>query len=884
MSRIYRSEEARTTYQGSAPSVGFNPLQTVNSERQLRDYKEARLQDAETIGRELGRNLRLEEIQLSAQQLNTRGQQDLAFRQEGIQLNQRQAYDKGVLAQQQLAESNQLKMSQASQEAMSKLGLGQLSLSSSVTQSNTQAAGAAILGLMGLSRTLMDYQVKMADIKKTEQQQAELANALFGDLSVVTDPKSGQLQASPTPAQQQISQNNQAILQADTQGTANVAEPMMKSNNPVDQEIGLRMRQSTLWNQLGEVRGNVYAARLMFGPALDQAAAEGLISPGAQGLQDAQRFAVEFAKATGITGNKQLMHEHFVPTAFQQMQNKVAQVTAEHNKAVITANQVQNRSRVSDLADGSTVADVGKNFELANLETINSNLGFANGGKATAETNAYVVGLFATNLADEGKVRELQALRSHVYNKSTGRTLGQDFDEIFDKAEQQAINRNIDIYQTNQRLDAIKLDSIERKYLADPGNADARLEYFNYLTRPGASPEEYKKAQELASSGLRYNPNVSLNWARSEVNGKLPTTDEVNFALRQGLISSKEHKDWIARTSDGPIQTNLKPIFDTLKSDLRKALTAGVEAKGLDPISLAKIGQRVDAAYDLIKERVTLQAVNDPSIAKDPNRLRVLTEQQIQKVVSQPEFTATYNSNSKSITFGRELINPKVRTIKPGVDDFTSYSPERLFSPSSGIPRNQMQPTRDVFLNPNQLLSDVAALQNNEPLSNRTRLIAKNLGISPRALIDGQLKAQGKGGLTPYLRSIQQPGQTSIQLQSASPYAPPSVRDPGQLRTIQMGRQLFKAGYRMWQHPNFDLERGYVPSGGQRVAPAGVSGRGGGSAHHTNQALDFPLSHNSEAQLDRLYKYLNANKDKFGIAELLWRSAGHYDHLHVAFR
>ena len=349
------------------------------------------------------------------------------------------------------------------------------------------------------------------------------------------------------------------------------------------------------------------------------------------------------------------------------------------------------------------------------------------------------------------------------------------------------------------------------------------------------------------------------------------------------MISGEEHKYWKARTSDGSTQTFLKPVFDSLKADLRKGIAGTIEAKGMDPISQASLSQRVDQAYDTIRERVTLAAVNDPKLASDPARLRAFTELQIKTVLSQPEFRiSSYDKNTKSIDFGANLVNKSVRQLKPGVDDYTSYSAERLFS--SGIPISQMQPTKDVFITPKQLLADVAALQSNEPLSNRTRLIAKNLGISPRALIDGQLKAQGKGGLTPYLRSIQQPGQTSIQLQSASPYAPPSVRDPGQLRTIQMGRQLFKAGYRMWQHPNFDLERGYIPSGGQRVAPAGVSGRGGGSAHHTNQALDFPLSHNSEAQLDRLYKYLNANKDKFGIAELLWRSAGHYDHLHVAFR
>ena len=56
------------------------------------------------------------------------------------------------------------------------------------------------------------------------------------------------------------------------------------------------------------------------------------------------------------------------------------------------------------------------------------------------------------------------------------------------------------------------------------------------------------------------------------------------------------------------------------------------------------------------------------------------------------------------------------------------------------------------------------------------------------------------------------------------------------------------------------------------------------SRHHHDEALDYPLSHNSAANLDKLYAYLNANKEKLGIAELLWRSAGHHDHLHVGFK
>jgi hypothetical protein len=96
-------------------------------------------------------------------------------------------------------------------------------------------------------------------------------------------------------------------------------------------------------------------------------------------------------------------------------------------------------------------------------------------------------------------------------------------------------------------------------------------------------------------------------------------------------------------------------------------------------------------------------------------------------------------------------------------------------------------------------------------------------------------------------------------------------------RTVTIGRNLINSGYKIWEHPNFDLNRGYVPSGGR------VGRHADRSFHYEGQALDIPLSHNSVARLDALYRHLNANRGRYGISELLWRVPGHHTHLHVAF-
>ena len=106
-------------------------------------------------------------------------------------------------------------------------------------------------------------------------------------------------------------------------------------------------------------------------------------------------------------------------------------------------------------------------------------------------------------------------------------------------------------------------------------------------------------------------------------------------------------------------------------------------------------------------------------------------------------------------------------------------------------------------------------------------------------------------------------------------------------RTVKFAQTLLDSNntiipgvsFKPWQHSQFNIDSGYVETGGQRVMRRNYNSR-----HHHDEALDYPVSHNSAANLDKLYAYLNANKDQLGIAELLWRSAGHHDHLHVGFK
>ena len=104
---------------------------------------------------------------------------------------------------------------------------------------------------------------------------------------------------------------------------------------------------------------------------------------------------------------------------------------------------------------------------------------------------------------------------------------------------------------------------------------------------------------------------------------------------------------------------------------------------------------------------------------------------------------------------------------------------------------------------------------------------------------------------------------------------------------VQLGKDMVGQGYKAWQHPDFNLDRGYTGSGNERNMVREYDSR-----HNHNAALDFPGSHNTIAQLDQLYAKLNTPeaKEKYGITQLLWRGVeGHGPnlapdnyHVHVA--
>ena len=132
------------------------------------------------------------------------------------------------------------------------------------------------------------------------------------------------------------------------------------------------------WNQLADVRGNVFAARMQYDGFLKEANAMGLIRPGAQGLQDIQNLNRKFAEATGLMqaamADPKFVADNFTRSAQATAQNLLAANNSAAAAEIKSARDAKVNSNIATAFAGvsanSSAADLGQAWNAANLRTL----------------------------------------------------------------------------------------------------------------------------------------------------------------------------------------------------------------------------------------------------------------------------------------------------------------------------------------------------------------------------------------------------------------------------------------------------------------------------------------------------------------------------------
>ena len=147
--RIYKSEAPKVSYEGSAKSGKFNPLQASSKKKEQQQKKSALNLDISTKAKQLQREQQADSLALRADQQAQKGLLSLQQTAEEAELSMDQMYEKNTLEQNQLNE--QLNMD---------LEMSALKAKGQMQQARIKFAGTVIQGLLDFGKVYADLETE----------------------------------------------------------------------------------------------------------------------------------------------------------------------------------------------------------------------------------------------------------------------------------------------------------------------------------------------------------------------------------------------------------------------------------------------------------------------------------------------------------------------------------------------------------------------------------------------------------------------------------------------------------------------------------------------------------------------------------------------------
>ena len=760
MARIYKSKPAEVTYKGSAKSIGFNPQQAANDERRIKQYKNAILQDGKAMAADLQREQQLENIELQAQQQSDRGQ---------LQVDQ--AVEQNALARTQLFDQQTLQQNQFHEQGLMRLQSAHLQASHSVSNAKRQAIGTAIQGMLDFAGSVVQYGQKKYAIEEGQKQEDlkqqridALNRAGLGNIFRPQDttPSTTELKASdPTPKAETLPLQEGMKFEAVELGK--IAQETRLEGTPLADYQAEQIESLALWNQIADGRGDIFAAKMMFKPLLEEASARGLIRPGAQGMQDIQNLMGKFADKTGLT-QMALSDPEFVANNFSQyavdvatgVLNAVATKAANEISAARTAKADQNiATAFAGLGAHSASAQYGQAFDAANTENTLSNFGGRPGRTATFSTLAKV----SKELVNKGDVAGLEKLKGHVPNPSTPNiTLGSEFGKYIDDQIRAAQDQNRTLFRNDKTDRNIQAEQAYEQYWAAEERTPQMLQQLEARLRSLNTKESRRLADNLVQNGYNYSKEAETDLLRRFGTANEPSLNEFRDLRSKGIISEQFFATHSKRLPDAQTKKKIdagidfyepsRIIQESIKTEDGKPFSGTMLKLSADMKSkIRQVGKRFD--IELGRRMVSILRSN-PDLEVESEEFQQLMQREAQYLMKNPKYQITYKGG-QTFEFGIDGSNADILdafTVSPGVQRVTGLTAEDAIV-KGGINPAQFDPLVDEIIAESLVVSDSRKSLSGQEVSQRTKDWAKSLGMTTRDFIEGQ---RYKYGLPPLSR------------------------------------------------------------------------------------------------------------------------------------
>ena len=761
MARIYKGKPAEVSYKGSAKSIKFNPQQAANDERRIKQYKNAILQDGKAMAADLQREQAKENIELQAQQQADRGQ---------LQLDQ--GVEQNALARTQLFDQQSLQQDITHEQGLMALQSSHLQAKNSVSNAKRQLIGNAIQGMLSFAGSYIQYDQSLqaaeeADKQKQQREQriAALNKAGLGNMFGVPD--QAQVKTLPfdpnAPASPPKTLPLEPGMKAEVVELGKIAEQTRQEGTPFATYQAEQIEELALFNQISDGRGDIFAAKIMFKPLLEEAKARGLIRPGAQGMQDIQNIMGKFADKSGLT-QMALSDPEFVANNFSQyaidvasgILNQIATEAATEIAAARTAKADQNiATNFAGLGVHSTPEQYGQAFNTANTENTLSNFGGIPGRTSTYSTLVKV----SKELVEKGDAAGLAKLKGHAPNPNTPNiTLGSEFGSYIDKQILAAQDKQRTIFRNDKTDRNIQAEQAYEQYWAAEERTPQMLQQLEATLRSLNTKESRRLADTLVKHGYNYSKDVETDLLRRFGTANEPSLSDLRSFNSQGIISDEFFRNYSKRLPDAQTKKKIDEGIEFYKpSRIIQESIVDSDGKPFGDLALnlptetktkiRQIGKRFDIE---LGRRLAPILRSNPDLEIESEEFEKIVNREAAYLMKNPKYQITFTGN-QSYKFGEdESYGPILDkfTVSPGVQNVTGLTAQDAIV-KGGISAAQFDPVVDHIIAESLVVSDSRKTISGEQVSQRTRDWAKSLGMTPRDFIEGQ---RYKYGLPPLSR------------------------------------------------------------------------------------------------------------------------------------
>ena len=681
MAKKYNQQTYTGSYQGSARSIGFNPIKAIDTSKQFKQRTDERNRDLQTYSTYLKRHNTVVSSQLKADQAKS---------------NANFAAFKGLLS-------------------LTKQGIGMVQDFEKQQQIAEKEA------------------YEQFEAEQMEGAMADFAGFSFGDDSdpSVTEKATGLIES-----------NNDTATQIAAEGQA-----INEVANESDLTPGAQsqFRQSATQVQFAGVQGNVYSARDnhmgYIQARMDEIPDAQRPQTEAEAMALIKRFNAEYIRQSGVMGSdmgRKLAIEKMAPTVVANTVTLARSTAEASTKLTQTANATQLSGSLWSASQSGESAD--NLWRMAADGTAFGNMGF--NGRSALSNEAAIKELTLTLVQSENvsALIRLKDVPKIPGNPGAG-TLGQTYGDVIDKAIEQARNAKVQEWGRHQADRRMTAEQMIEDYYANP-TPEARAQLAENLARLG--PTGRAEADKLTTSGLNVDPQYELELAQRQARGEHISTDELRSALASGRIRESVYTQQMQQNKDAQIDSAVSDTTDGMSSIIRQSIkaTAG-DMSQLTPSDQQEVNIRSSLLTQDLNSRLQAEVRANPALKDNPREMQIAANTILGELLKEPQYSFVEANEYGGVKWGAPIRDPRFTqasqsiTVAPGEQSVVNLTAAQVLD-NNVFPRSELDVQDDYILS--QTDTAAAAQITDGSYNNRISTIANGLGISPKALVEGQLR------------------------------------------------------------------------------------------------------------------------------------------------